>query len=162
MSAKEPHYIPSMALSQAEKPLPSLPSRHVKGAIWSPKRVFLKSRLSDRRSMTATWFALLVLVLLINVILTVVLFAKSAEAEGVGHLYRIISTNNCKVMERQINFFHLGINILSTLVLAASGYFNQLLSSPTRVQLDRLHARGNGNILVSRVSSIYPLVLGSE
>ena len=142
MSAKEPHYIPLMALSQAEKPLPSIPSRHAKGAMGSPKRVCLKSPLSDRRSMAATWFALLVLVLLINVILTVVLFAKSAEAEGVGHLYRIISTKNCKAMDRQISFFHLGINLLSTLILAASGYFSQLLSSPTRVELDRLHARG--------------------
>ena len=117
MSAKEPHYIPLMALSQAEMPLRSLLSRHAKGAMGSPKRVFLKSPLSDHRSMTATCFALLVLVLLINVILIVVLFAKLAETEGIGHLYRIISTNNCKAMERQISFFHLGINILSTLVL---------------------------------------------
>ena len=142
MSAKEPHYIPLMALFQAEKPLPSLTSRHAKGAMGSPKRVFLKSPRSDHRSMTVTWFALLVLILLIIVILIVVLFAKSAETEGAGHLYSIISTNNCKAVERQISFFHLGINILSTLVLAASGYFTQLLSSPTRVQLDRLHARG--------------------
>jgi hypothetical protein len=91
--------------------------------------------------MTATWFTLLVLVLLINVILTVVLYVKSAEPEGVGRLYRIMSTNSCKAMEQQVSFYHLGINILSTVVLAASGYFTQLLSSPTREELDRLHAR---------------------
>lgn len=141
MSVQEPQCIPLMALPQDEKPLPSLPSRNRRGAMGSLKRLFLKSPSRNRRSMTATWFTLLFFVLHINVVLTVVLYVKSVEPEGVSRLYRILSTNNCKAMEQQISFYHLGINILSTVVLAASGYFTQLLSSPTREELDKLHAR---------------------
>ena len=112
--------------------------------------------------MTATCFALLVLVLLINVILIVVLFAKLAETEGVGHLYRIISTNNCKAIERQISFFHLGINILSTLVSQPVTILPSFSLPQQECSSIGYMPVANGNILVSRVSSIYPLVLGSE
>lgn len=104
-------------------------------------RLYNKLTPSSRRSMTAIWFAILVSVLAINMILTIVLYKKSTEAKGVGGQYRTISTNDCGAMKRQILWFHLGINILSTAVLTASGFFTQLLSSPTRTELDSLHAK---------------------
>ena len=96
---------------------------------------------SSCRSMTAIWFAILVSVLIINIILTTVLFKKSTETKGVGGQYRTIATDDCGAMKRHILWFHLGINILSTAALTASGFFTQLLSSPTRAELDNLHAK---------------------
>lgn len=96
---------------------------------------------NSRQSMTAIWFAILVSVFAINIILTIVLFKKSSEANGVGGQYRTISTDHCGSMKRQILWFHFGINILSTVVLTASGFFTQLLSSPTRAELDSLHEK---------------------
>lgn len=39
--------------------------------------------------------------------------------------------------------FHLLINVFSTILLAASNYTMQVLSSPTRADLDRAHANGD-------------------
>ena len=159
MATNASQYVPLMTMQKSEEPLPSVPSEHEKGTRRLPSRLFTTWSPNSRRSMTRIWFALLVLVLLINIILTVVLYAKSAEAVGVGSLYRIISTDHCKSMERQIILFHLGINVLSTVVLAASGYFTQFLSSPTRSELDRLHARGKWQLI--GIKSIFNVPIGN-
>lgn len=45
-------------------------------------------------------------------------------------------------IERYNTAYHIVVNILSTLLLSASGYTMQVLNSPTREEVDRAHATG--------------------
>ena len=49
---------------------------------------------------------------------------------------------NCDQARRTNIGLHVFINILSTILLSASNYYLQCLSSPTRKGVDRAHAKG--------------------
>lgn len=78
------------------------------------------------------------IVLPLNVSLTIWLRARHGFEDGISFLfqgsYRSISGTSTAL--------HLIINILSTLLLGASNYTMQVLSSPTRKEVDLAHARG--------------------
>ena len=57
--------------------------------------------------------------------------------DGVG----TILDGRCSEMKKLANWTHLGINFLSTLLLGASNYTMQCLSSPTRQDIDRAHSQ---------------------
>ena len=57
---------------------------------------------------------------------------------GLGTLY----DGNCKRTASLTFWIHLAINILSTLLLGASNYSMQCLSSPTRSEIDKAHSQG--------------------
>lgn len=77
------------------------------------------------------------LVLLINVIVTIGIVVHFGAEKGLSTLYQ----GNCNHVS-QINFgIHLAINVLGTLLLAASNYCMQVLSAPTRREVDRAHAQ---------------------
>lgn len=78
------------------------------------------------------------LVLIINVILTIWAVAKSGVQDGLGTLY----DGSCKRTASLTFWIHLAINILSTLLLGASNYSMQCLSSPTRSEIDKAHSQG--------------------
>lgn len=50
---------------------------------------------------------------------------------------------DCNHVERATIWFHVGINVLSSLLLSASNYTMQALCSPTRKEIDRAHAKGD-------------------
>jgi len=56
---------------------------------------------------------------------------------GFGDLY----TGDCRTVEQLNTVLHLGINLLSTLVLNASNYCAQILASPTRREIDTAHSK---------------------
>lgn len=56
---------------------------------------------------------------------------------GFGDLYQ----GDCKLVARYNTVVHLGINIVSTLLLGASNYCAQLLVAPTRFEVDRAHEK---------------------
>lgn len=53
-----------------------------------------------------------------------------------------MKTGDCDTIEKHNDGLHLGINILSTLLLSASNYTQQRLVSPTRAEVDQAHLRG--------------------
>ena len=59
------------------------------------------------------------------------------RARGVGALYE----GSCHKSRTIGLWLHLGINALSTALLAGSNYTQQCLSAPTRSEIDAAHAR---------------------
>jgi len=144
MTAKAPEGIRLVPLQKDEES----PSRRCsRGPSRSLELFYKRIRPETLKSMILIWFLLLVVVLLANVILALVLFSRPSAEGLIRGVYRTVRvTDYCKTMEHQINWIHLLINVLSTAVLAASGFFMQLLSSPTRLELDALHANHESRI----------------
>ena len=85
------------------------------------------------------WATCAVIVLLINVGLTIYA-AKNPEYKmerGIGTLY----SGSCDKSRAIGLWLHLGINVLSTLLLSGSNYTQQCLAAPTRSEIDAAHAR---------------------
>ena len=78
------------------------------------------------------------MVLVINLILTIWAVSSSGVQHGLGTLH----DGSCKKTATLTFWVHLVINILSTLLLGASNYSMQCLSSPTRREIDRVHGKG--------------------
>ena len=77
------------------------------------------------------------IVLVINVIITISVTAKY----GVRGTIVTIQAGRCSKTKAVSLWLHLIINILSTLLLGASNYCMQCLSSPTRAEIDSAHSR---------------------
>ena len=56
------------------------------------------------------------------------------------HGLAVLATGRAKDMSWWTSAFHVAINVLSTLLLGASNYTMQVLSSPTRGDIDHAHA----------------------
>lgn len=48
---------------------------------------------------------------------------------------------SCKATETKDTWVHLALNIVATVLLASSNYCMQLLSSPSRTEVDKAHAK---------------------
>ena len=85
------------------------------------------------------WAAAVVVVLLINVGLTIyVSMNREYKMErGTGTLY----SGSCAKSKTIGIWLHLGINVLSTLLLSGSNYTQQCLAAPTRSEIDAAHAK---------------------
>ncbi|PWY87377.1 hypothetical protein BO70DRAFT_287518 [Aspergillus heteromorphus CBS 117.55] len=80
-------------------------------------------------------------VFVVNVILTIVATAIAVAGEGQRTLTAVtIFQGSCGRTKGWTTGLHLVINVLSTVVLAASSYCMQCLSSPSRTEIDRAHA----------------------
>lgn len=77
-------------------------------------------------------------VLCINLILTIWAISSSEVQNGLGTLQE----GSCKRTTSLTFWAHLVINALSTLLLGASNYSMQCLSSPTRAEIDKAHNKG--------------------
>lgn len=53
----------------------------------------------------------------------------------------VFSQGDCDEISRLNTFLHLLLNIASSLIIASSNFFMQVLNSPTRAEVDRAHAR---------------------
>ena len=78
------------------------------------------------------------MVLVINLILTIWAVSSSGVHNGLGTL----QDGSCKRIATLTFWAHLAINVLSTLLLGASNYSMQCLSSPTREEIDKAHGKG--------------------
>ena len=76
-------------------------------------------------------------VLLVNGTVLIWAMAKYKMVDGTGTLYR----GSCQKATSMNTTLQLGINILCTLLLGASNYCMQCLTSPTRDEVDAAHAR---------------------
>jgi hypothetical protein len=94
---------------------------------------------SKRHILLWTAFAVSLVVLIANVILVAVLGAKYGitSRRGLSKLYQ----GDCDKVKMIGVGSHVGINILSTLLLGASNLCMQLLVAPTREELDAAHRK---------------------
>ena len=76
-------------------------------------------------------------VMVINLTLTVWASKRYGLEEGLG----TILDGKCSETKKLAMWTHLGINVLSTLLLGASNYTMQCLSSPTREDINRAHSQ---------------------
>lgn len=77
-------------------------------------------------------------VLIINVVCTTWAAKRGGTRTTTGILYH----GNCGTTKSLSFWIHLIINILSTVIVGASNYSMQCLSSPTRIEIDRAHSKG--------------------
>ncbi|GAB1740943.1 hypothetical protein NU219Hw_g6013t1 [Hortaea werneckii] len=78
-------------------------------------------------------------VLLLNMIITIYAGVKFESNGGVGTAF----DGDCERVAAWTTGLHVLINGLSSILLSASNYTMQCLSSPTRTEIDRAHARGD-------------------
>ena len=95
--------------------------------------------------------ALLVLILDTVLVIWVVANPEFPIKDGIGILYN----GSCDTTKKANTWLHLGINILSTILLSASNYCMQCLSSPTRQEVNVAHA--NKTFLHIGVPSLHNL-----
>lgn len=77
------------------------------------------------------------LVLLVNTTLLLVGADRFDPKHGVGTIY----TGNCDAVKYWNTALHLLINLLGIALLGASSFTMQCLSSPTRLEVDKAHAK---------------------
>ncbi|EPE31687.1 hypothetical protein GLAREA_12443 [Glarea lozoyensis ATCC 20868] len=77
-------------------------------------------------------------VLTLNIVFCIYGGAVSKSGMKIGSLYE----GDCDTVTRADSALHIAINIMATLLLGASNYTMQCISSPTRREIDRAHARG--------------------
>jgi len=76
-------------------------------------------------------------VLLVNLVFLVVAMVTVGQESGIGTLYK----GDCNTVKRWDTVIHLILNLLGVAILAASNFTVQCISSPTRQELDKAHAR---------------------
>lgn len=87
----------------------------------------------------ALWGALLTSTIIVtNLIILIVGAAKPKNGSG----YRVFFEGDCSKSRTISTVWHLVINVLSTLLLAASNACTQILSAPSRIEVDRAHSQG--------------------
>ena len=77
-------------------------------------------------------------VFLLNVILTI----WAIRTYGTQNGYATLVQGECSKTRKASTWIHLVINVLSTLLLSASNYCMQILTAPTRPEVDCAHAQG--------------------
>jgi hypothetical protein len=85
--------------------------------------------------------AVCLLVVTATLILNVTVTAWAAIAFGLSDGIGTIHRGPCHAVKQTGLWLHIGINILSTMLLGASNYCMQCLCSPTRQEVDRAHAK---------------------
>ncbi|KAK5696441.1 hypothetical protein LTR97_007742 [Elasticomyces elasticus] len=108
----------------------------------SPEDDRTKPRLRDPHSKWKTTVSvgagLATCVLAINIAILAWTQSSFANEDGMATVFE----GSCNVAENVVLGADLAINVLSTLLLGASNHNAQLLSAPTRSDVDRQHARG--------------------
>ena len=77
------------------------------------------------------------MVLIINIVLTIWAVVSPGVQDGLATL----QDGSCQRTKSLTTWTHLVINVLSTLLLGASHYSMQCLSSPTRSEIDKAHGQ---------------------
>jgi hypothetical protein len=78
------------------------------------------------------------LILLINLIFTIWASATSKSGLRIATIYQ----GECGTVRHADSWLHIAINAMGTLLLGASNYTMQCLSSPTRSEVDFAHSNG--------------------
>lgn len=95
-------------------------------------------------------------ILFLNIVLTVIAVSLSyPKFRSRDFSSAVLYRGNCAISENWARGLHLLINILGTIMLAASNYCMQCLSSPSRQNVDNAHAQRKWlNIGVSSIKNL--------
>ena len=107
---------------------PWFPEANPKAQTW---RTWRSKRQTVLRACSAVAFS----VLLTNIAATVYFKLRWNSIGGLGTIYR----GDCSQSHRLNSGLHIIINVLSTILLAASNLCMQLLAAPTRQEIDKAH-----------------------
>jgi hypothetical protein len=82
---------------------------------------------------------------ILNAILTIIAagIAYSKKASDSHFTYAELYQGDCSITSNWTTGMHLVINVLSSILLAASNYVMQCLSAPSRADIDKAHSKGN-------------------
>lgn len=109
-----------------------------------------------RAGMTVSCITAL-LVLILNTVVIIWASSRYPSVDGIG----VIFGGECARAKRLNTWLQLVVNVLSSILLAASNYCMQCLGSPTRAEVDTAHAKGK--MLDIGIPSIQNLgVIGRE
>jgi len=78
-----------------------------------------------------------IVVLFVNLIFYIIIATGTGFRDGRGSLY----DRSCSRIQGINTTVHLVINILSSILLGASNYTMQILTAPTRIEVDRAHSK---------------------
>ncbi|KAI2466422.1 hypothetical protein F4781DRAFT_434395 [Annulohypoxylon bovei var. microspora] len=112
------------------------------------------SSISKRDIAILVCMLVIALALLLNLSLLLYVVIRDNGFKAYGDLY----TENCDQMKTVDTLVHLAINILSSMVVAATNYCSQLLAAPTQAEVIRAH--GKGDWLETGVPSFHNLLHG--
>ena len=101
----------------------------------NPRAQTWVKKLSHRGTALFIQIVISTTVLVFNVSATIYVATKYGISNGLGDIYR----GDCGRVGRYNTLVHLGINVLSTLLLSSSNYCAQLLAAPTRSEVDMAH-----------------------
>jgi hypothetical protein len=96
----------------------------------------IRERFTGWQVGVAASFVLVVLVFVVHISLIIWVYASLKPKDGVGQVHE----GDCSQIEQWTQWIHFLINLLGSLMLAASNYCMQRLSAPTRPDIDRAHA----------------------
>ena len=125
---------------------PDIPAR-TKSERWNggdPIYTSLSSRKHSESSVVgwrfgiAGWILTVALVLVTNVALSIFVGVKYGFVDGLGLLVQ----GDCDEIDQYNTSAHVLINILSTLLLSGSNYCMQVLTAPSREDIDEAHSKG--------------------
>ncbi len=110
----------------------------------SPKGIFTSLGLNPKRKnangwrfSVVLWILLAVCIFSLNLGVTVWASTSFSAVQNVALVYE----GSCSKVKNTLTWIHLAINLLSTLLLAASNFCMQILCAPTRKEVDAAHAR---------------------
>lgn len=102
-------------------------------------RKLLERFTSSWRTGTKCWLAAAILAFLLNLFTSIGLASTySIDGDGIG----VMMEGECSRVKSASLWVHVAINILSTALLSGSNYCMQVLSSPTREEVDKAHREG--------------------
>lgn len=126
----------SLGPFQFSKPLPALPTDKALPKLPFWKTVDLETLRHGWRFGAALGAVCAILVLLLNIFLTI--WGSLRSSANGGHIHQ----GSCHKADRINMGLHMVINVLSTLLLAASNYCMQCLCAPTRSDIESAHRQG--------------------
>ena len=101
----------------------------------NPRALTWTKKLSHRGTTLSIQIIISTAALIFNISVTIYTAVKYDRFNGFGEVYR----GDCSLVRRYNILVHLGINIVSTLLLGSSNYCAQLLVAPTRSEVDTAH-----------------------
>ena len=104
----------------------------------TPRRQHENNEYSGWRGGIAAACTIAGTVLVLNIIFSIYGGVVSKTGMRIGSLYE----GDCETVSRADSALHIAINMMGTLLLGASNYTMQCISSPTRREIDMAHARG--------------------
>lgn len=137
LSTRNDKFAPIQSVPQFEFPSASGASQESE----NEKNIFLRWR--DRYT-NAGWRSEMIRVAafstslwLLNIIIYIVLFTKYGARHGSG----LLMETTCSSVEHANTAIHVALNIVTSLMLAASNFAMQSICSPTREEVDAAHAK---------------------